>query len=70
MIYDEPKQWALVFWVYRTSKRISTQATPFLLVYGAKGTISLSRLALSSLVTDLREQIHDIEAFKETKSRG
>ena len=43
MLKDFPIAWAdhlpLVLWVYRTSKRRSTQAMPFSLVYSAEAVL-------------------------------
>ena len=57
---DYPKAWAerlpLALWAYRTSKRRSTQMTPFSLVYGAEAVLPVelvvpsARLALQSEV--------------------
>lgn len=79
-VCNEPKRWSdfipLVFWAYRTSKRTSTQATPFSLGYGTKGVVPIeimvhsARLALPSKVTDPQELIHDVEAVKKEKTEG
>lgn len=75
MVYDEPKGWVdfilLVLWAYRTSKRMSTQATPFLLIYKVEEVVPIeimvpsARLALISKVVDSKERIHDAEAIEE-----
>lgn len=75
MVYDEPKGWVdfilLVLRAYRTSKRMSTQATPFLLIYKVEEVVPIeimvpsARLALISKVVDSKERIHDVEAIEE-----
>lgn len=80
MVYDEPKRWAefipLTLWAYRTSKRTSTQATPFSLVYRAEAVFPVeilepsARLVLASKINDSRERIHDVEAIDERRSKA
>lgn len=75
MVYDEPKRWSdflsLVLWAYRASKRTSTQATPFSLVYKPEAVVSfeitvpLARLALASKVLKPDSRAYDVEALEE-----
>lgn len=61
---------------YQTSKRTSTQVTPFSLVYGAEAVVLVeilepsAQLALASKVKDSREQIYDVEAIEERRSKA
>lgn len=66
---------ALVLWAYRTSKRISTQATPFSLVYEAEVVVPVeiavpsARLALASKVLDSEGRAYDVEALEEPRQK-
>lgn len=77
MVYEEPKRWTcflvLVLWAYRTSKRISTQVTPFSLIHGdeamvlIKVMVPLALLVLESKISYPKERIYDVEDLKEKR---
>lgn len=79
-VYEEPKRWSdhlsLVLWAYRTSKRTSTQATPFSLVYGVEAVVLVEiavpsmRLVLTSKVLDLEGRAYNIEALEERRQKA
>lgn len=62
---------SLVLWTYRTSKRTSTQATPFSLVYGAESVVLIevlvpsTRLALASKISSSDDRIGDVKPLDE-----
>lgn len=55
MVYEKPKRWSdflpLVLWAYRTSKRWSTQTTPFALVYGTEVVVSVDIMIILARLT-------------------
>lgn len=75
MVYEEPEQWAdfisLVSWAYRTSKRTSTQGTPFFFVYVVERMVSIkvmvpsACLALTNKVLDSHSHIHNVQTLEE-----
>lgn len=77
MVHEELKRWSdllpLVLWAYRTSKRTSTQATPFSVVYGTESvvpveiTVPSTCLALASKILDPNSCIYDVEAFEKRR---
>lgn len=80
MVYEEPKRWSdhlpLVLWAYRTSKRTSTQATPFSLIYGTEAVVPVeidvlsARLALASKVLDPERRAYDVEVLEERRQKA
>lgn len=74
MIYEKPKRWSdflsIVLWAYQTSKRTSTHAMPFSLVYGAEVVVPVivvpsALLAFTSKILDLDSLTYDVETLEE-----
>lgn len=67
---------SLVLWAYRTSKRTSTRATPFSLVYGAETVVLVevavpsARLALASKILNPDSRTYDVETLEEPRRRS
>ncbi|XP_073394446.1 uncharacterized protein [Physcomitrium patens] len=66
-------------WAYRTTFKVTTQATPFSLVYGLEAVLPIEfevpslRIAVDSRLTDkqsLKTRFYELEALDESRRRG